>query len=105
MTYSKETIKSLKLEIKKLSAQQRFFKNQRKTVRLIGERSIPSYEATWRHKANRVDLREMYIAYGIMRGKTIQQIEPKSAELWDEKALFLLTCKIAKDHGQAICAN
>jgi hypothetical protein len=105
MEYSKETIQQLKAEIKTLSEKQRFFKNQRKTVHLVGERTLPSYEATWKHKANRWDLRQMYIAYGIMRGKTIEQIEPNSAAEWTQETLQSLTEKIATKYGKAVCAD
>jgi hypothetical protein len=73
-------ITKFKNDIKELSEQQRFLKNQRKTVKLVGERKIKSSEATWKHQANRDKLRLMYAAYGLMRGKSFSQTENKYPE-------------------------
>ena len=58
-----------------MSDMQRFYKNQRRTEKLQGERKIPTYEAACRHPINRENLRLMYAAYGIARGKSLSQIE------------------------------
>jgi hypothetical protein len=73
-------ITKFKNDIKELSKQQRFFKNQRKTVKLVGERKISTSEATWKHQLNRDKLRLMYAAYGLMKGKSFSQIENKYSE-------------------------
>jgi len=39
---------------------------------------MPASEATYKHQTNREDLRIMYAAYGIARGKTFTQIESNS---------------------------
>jgi hypothetical protein len=91
MEYSKQSIQSLKAAIKVLVAEQKSLKPQRKTVHFSGERSHTPYQATSKHQANRYDLRHMYIAYGIMRGKGIEVIEPKAKtphnEYWVEKII------------------
>jgi len=68
-------ITKFKNDIKELSEQQRFLKNQRKTVKLVGKREVRPGEATWKHQMNRDKLRLMYAAYGLMKGKSFSQIE------------------------------
>jgi esterase/lipase superfamily enzyme len=65
-TYSRESILELKNAIKVLANNQKVLKNQRKTVHIVGERTMPTWEATWKHASARTDLRHMYIAYGII---------------------------------------
>jgi len=65
----------MKEDIKTKAEEQKFLKNQRKTVKLVGERVVPAKDAQYRHMVNREDLRIMYAAYGIARGKSFQQIE------------------------------
>lgn len=72
--------KQLKEDIKVLAEKQRFLKNQRKTVKLVGERKMNTWEATYTHQENRGKLRLMYAAYGIVLGKKFSQIENKFTE-------------------------
>lgn len=65
----------MKEDIKTKVEEQKFLKNQRKTVKIVGERVIPAKDATYKHQTNREDLRIMYAAYGIARGKSFSQIE------------------------------
>jgi hypothetical protein len=74
-TIVKTNIAKMKVDIKKMVELQKFYKNQRKTKNLVGERKIPTDEATWKHITNREDLRIMYGAYGLARGKSFSQIE------------------------------
>ena len=67
---------TLKQKIKELSVKQVELKNQRKTVNLVGERTVAPYQAAYQHSDNRLELRRLFIAYGLLRGKTIEQIEP-----------------------------
>jgi len=62
-------------DIKKMSEEQRFYKNQRKTVHIVGERKMPAWEAAHEHEMNREDLRAMYAVYGLSKGKTFSEIE------------------------------
>ena len=68
-------MEKLKKEIIELSEKQRFFKQQRKTVKLVGERKVEPWRATMEHSLNRTTLRLLHAAYGLMRGKTFNQIE------------------------------
>ena len=62
-------------DIKEKSELQRFYKNQRKSVHIVGERKLPTWEAAYKHQSNREDLRAMYAVYGLSKGKTFSQIE------------------------------
>lgn len=59
----------------KINEEQRFLKNQRKTEKLVGKRKLSPSDATYKHQCNREDLRVMYAAYGLVRGKSFNQIE------------------------------
>lgn len=74
-TIIKINIAKMKEDIKTKAELQKFYKNQRKTEKIIGERKMPASEATYKHQTNREDLRVMYAAYGIARGKSFSQIE------------------------------
>lgn len=74
-TINKTAILKLKESIKNASEKQKFYKNQRKTVKLKGEREISPSEATFKHQTNRGVLRIMYAAYAVMRGKEISSID------------------------------
>lgn len=70
----------LKSEIKTLVANQIITKAQRKTVSLIGERTIDPEDAQYTAWLNKNKLRLLYAAYGVMRGKTFLEIENKNKE-------------------------
>jgi hypothetical protein len=55
-------------QINELSTEQKFLKNQRKTVYINGERKMEPWEATYKHQINRDTLRHLYQAYAIVRG-------------------------------------
>ena len=71
----KINVAQMKADIKKLAEEQKFLKNQMKTVRIVGERKMDAKDAWAKHHYNRQDLRAMYAAYGIARGKKYSQIE------------------------------
>ncbi len=76
--YSKEEriqFKAFKNYIKSVAEEQKFLKNQRKTEYLVGERKMPADEAAYKHFYNRENLRVLYAAYGILRGKKYSEIE------------------------------
>ena len=62
-------------DIKTKAEEQKFLKNQRKTVKIVGERTIPAKDAAYKHMTNREDLRIMYAAFGLARGKSFSQTE------------------------------
>jgi hypothetical protein len=70
----------MKEDIKTKAEEQKFLRNQRKTDKIVGERKMPAKDAQYKHMANREDLRIMYAAYGIARGKSFSQIENHYSE-------------------------
>jgi hypothetical protein len=79
-TIEKIDVAKMKADIKAMVELQKFYKNQRKTVHIVGERKLEARDATYKHMANREDLRMMYAAYGLARGKTFSQIESRCSE-------------------------
>jgi hypothetical protein len=76
--YTKEeriAFKAFKNYIKGVAAEQQVLKNQRKTVKLVGKRTMSPSDATMKHFHNREHLRVLYAAYGILRGKNYSEIE------------------------------
>jgi len=74
-TIEKIDVAKMKTDIKAKVELQKFYKNQRRTEKLVGDRKMSPSDATYKHAANREDLRAMYAAYGIARGKSFSQIE------------------------------
>lgn len=72
---TKLTIKDLKEKIKVLAQEQVFLKDQRKTVKLQGERKMEPWKACLQHQSNRSELRPLYMAYGILKGKQPHEID------------------------------
>ena len=69
-------IKEFRQEIAKLEKEQRILKPQRKTEHFKGERTVDHWTAESTVRANKVELRIMYAAYALMRGKTFAYVEP-----------------------------
>ena len=74
-TIVKTNIAQMKADIKVKAEAQRFLKNQRKDVHIVGERKMPAKDAAYKHQISREDLRIMYAAYGVARGHSFSQIE------------------------------
>ena len=74
-TIVKINISKMKEDIKTKAELQKFYKNQRKDVHIKGERKMPAKDAQYKHMCNREDLRVMYAAYGLARGKSFSQTE------------------------------
>ena len=91
------TRKDLKSAIAVLAAKQRATKEQRKTVRFIGTRTMKPNDAAAYARDNKVELMHMYLAYGILRGREITQIISKDTE-YSERKLNELIAK----YGEAL---
>ena len=65
----------MRADIKKIAEEQIFLKNQRKEVNIVGERKMSPKDATYKHQSNREDLRIMYAAFGLARGKSFSVTE------------------------------
>lgn len=101
MEFSKEAKAKIKGDIKTLVAEQKSVKLQRKTVHFSGSRTVPAWKAVAVHAANRYELRHLYLAYGIMRGRTVEQIEPTRKTPHDATTLSTILMK----YEDAVCAN
>lgn len=66
----------IKSEIKKLEAQQKCFKPQRKTVYFTGNRTVEPWKAVLTTNENKYLLRHLYIVYAMLRGKSLDVVEP-----------------------------
>lgn len=76
-----EKIKEFRQEIAKLEKEQKELKPQRKTVYGPADAKVSPSVATEEVRANKYGLRLMYAAYGLMRGKTFNQIESAAKPL------------------------
>lgn len=77
----KETIKQFRAEIAELEKRQKEVKPQRKTVRFTGERTMDPFSAWMEARLNKDELRAMYAAYGLLRGKKFNEIESAAKPL------------------------
>ena len=68
-------IKKLKEDFKICAEKQKFYRNQRKTIHLVGERKMQPSDATYEYQKNGEILRAMYAAYGLGRGKSFSVTE------------------------------
>ena len=68
-------------EIAALEVEQKNTKEQRRTVRFTGERTMSPSEAWGKARANKDTLRAMYAAYGLMRGKGFSKTESAAKPL------------------------
>lgn len=72
-TTVKINVAKLKEDIKKLVEEQKYLKDQRKTVHIKGERKMEPWQATMRHAQNREDLSIMYAALLVLKGWSIDE--------------------------------
>ena len=98
----KENIKIFKEDIKKLSQEQRELKAQRKTVNLKVERKVDPSEASDRVVYQKHYLRLLHAAYGLMRGKTFEQIESKPS-LDPLENYTVEIQKLVKHYEEVVC--
>jgi len=99
-TIEKINIKQIKTDIKAKVKEQKFYKNQRKTVHKDCSRKegnpadISPSDATMKHQENREYLRILYAVYGVARGKSYSYVENHYPE--DEHPLHQYQWKIDK---------
>jgi len=86
---------TLRQAIKEVATSQKDLKNQRKSVKIVGERTMSESQAAYYHGLNRVKLRVMYMALGLLRGKEQSQIELNPKEPIN---MFSLN-KLIEKHG------
>jgi hypothetical protein len=108
MEFSNEKVlqlKAMKAHIKTLVAEQKSLKLQRKTTKFTGTREMEPYQAVYQHAENRFELRHLYLAYGIMRGRSVEQIESKSKTPYNEKTLEKILKTYDHEGSQNVCAG
>ena len=66
----------LREEIKALALKQKYLKNQRKTVNIVGPAILSPQQAQMIHEQNRRQLRLLYATQQILKGKDIIDLEP-----------------------------
>jgi hypothetical protein len=102
LTINKIAINALKSDIKKLSEEQKFLRNQRKAVHIKGERTMEPWVAAMKHRANREKLRIMFAAYGLMRGQSFSQIEKNHSEEEHPLNKFKININVLIDHYEVM---
>lgn len=91
----------LKEKIKELASQQGSLKQQRK-MNFSGVRTVSQSEAISKHLSSRDELRHLYMAYGLMRGRTEGQIERSSKS---PISTIYVQKLITKYSEEAVCTN
>jgi hypothetical protein len=99
------TLLELKSKIKDLAASQIVLKNQRKTVNLEGERTLTPSQAAYKHGQNREELRCLYMAYGILRGKQPEEMESNPKTPINQKLVDKLVEQYKPISDETVCAN
>lgn len=100
---NKKAIKELKSEIKVKSEQQKSLKNQRKTKNLVGERIMDPWKATMDHMSNRNQLRRMYAAYAILRGRKIEDVDSlKFENEWERNSFMHDVHKVVNFYNELV---
>lgn len=84
-------------EIAALEVEQKNTKEQRKTVRFTGERTMSPQEAWGTVRHNKDILRAMYAAYGLMRGKGFNVTENNAKPLDREEYWQQYGCSLSKE--------
>ena len=77
-TNLKNAISAMRMKIAEMEKEQRNNKNQRKTVRIVGERTKDPGTAYWDSVNLKHDLRIHYAAYGLLRGRNFDVTENKA---------------------------
>lgn len=98
MEFSRTSITAMKADIKRLSAEQKDMRTQRKSVHFTGTRTVSANIAAHRHYWNRINLMHMFHVYAVMRGK--EPVEPKHKELNHNSIT-----KLFNYYGKIVCAE
>jgi len=95
-----KTRKELVERIKVAATYQKFLKNQRKTVKIVGKKEMEPWEATMKHHQNRDELRAMYASYAVLRGREITDIDSLKFETtWDESHFKSRVEELTKEYA------
>ena len=78
----------MRKDIAELEKEQKSIKPQRKTVYFTGERTMSPFDAWCRVGNNKYDLRLMYAAYNLLRGKGFEITESNSKPLIYDRGMY-----------------
>lgn len=81
-------METLKNEIKKLAEMQTLLRDQRKSVFNKLKRTIEPYDAVCMHSEHRQTLREMYAAYGLLKGKSLEEVKANYGKTETEYCIY-----------------
>lgn len=87
-TNLKNAIAALREEIAALEKEQKAIKPQRKTVHFTGERTMTPLNAHLTVMSNKYDLRLMYAAYNLLRGKNFDITESNAKPLIYDRGMY-----------------
>ena len=86
---TKKAINLLKETIKERAEKQKFYRDQRKAIHNKLPREVDPREAAWKHASNREVLHIMYMAYAVMRDKSmVESGLKKFDEEWQRENFF-----------------
>ena len=94
------TTKDLKSAIKDLSQKQKETKGQRKTVNFTGVRTMHPKDAQMLALSQKEALKHMYIAYALLRGKSIETAITSKTEYSKRRVEELVAT-----YGEAVCVS
>jgi hypothetical protein len=72
-----------KEDLKREAANQRELKNQRRTVRLVGKRTVDPDDAAEQARQNKYELDKLYVIYYILKHRIEVTAENKEQVIWD----------------------
>ena len=87
-TNLKNAISAMRKDIAELEKEQKSTKSQRKTVYFTGERTMPAWKATDIVRVNKEELRLMYAAYNLLRGKSFDITEKNAKPLIHDREMY-----------------
>lgn len=94
------TTRELKSAIKDLAQKQKETKEQRKTVRFTGTRTMSPRDAQRLALSQKETLKHMYIAYALLRGKSIETAIKTDTDYSKRKVKELVAT-----YGEAVCVS
>lgn len=101
--YTKEQKAMIKSDIKSKVELQKEYKRNRKTVKIVGDRTYEPWRAIFLHSINRSELHDLYVMYAIMRGKSEEWIKQHVDKSYQSADKYLK--QILKKYGEAICVS
>ena len=87
-TNLKNAISAMRSKIAEMEKEQKNYKNQRRTVRLVGERTMPAWVAGENSRELTKTLRIWYAAYGILGGKKFEVTENNAKPLIHDRDMY-----------------